>query len=105
MTPVPRVVCRSGFLTVTFLSPGVAEVVLSDIETFSTGWAAGFGGSTSVGAKLTVTPPVTVTRRWLAYPGPPVSGPGSKNSDPATGLSAVPVNVTVAAVDPWHNTA
>jgi len=40
---------------------------------------------------FTVTPPLTAACRRLGYPGPPVSGPGSKNSDPATD---VPASVT-----------
>src|SRR4029077_9810418 len=32
------------------------------------------------GNGLTVTPPDTVAVMWFANPGPPVSGPGSKNS-------------------------
>src|SRR5262245_11782169 len=44
---------------------------------------------------LTVTPPpFTTAARWLAYPGLPVSGPGSKNSEPE---AEVPVIVTFTA--------
>jgi len=46
---------------------------------------------------LTVTPPVTAAEMWFGYPGPPVSGPGSKNPEPA---DDVPVMITLTELCP-----
>src|SRR5213594_3770194 len=80
--PVPIVAWPSGFVMVTFCAPGVAPVVFSDSVAWSTRLVEGLPGMTMLvdGNGLTVTPPVTVAAMWFAYPGPPVSGPGSKNS-------------------------
>src|SRR5258705_7280555 len=79
---IPVVDCRSGLVIVTFCVPGVAEVVFSDSVACRTRLVAGLPGTTMfvAGKGLTLTPPVTVAVRWEAKPGPPVSGPGSKNS-------------------------
>src|SRR5438093_12468848 len=74
----------SGLVTVTVRSPGAAQ---AEILTFMVMFVI-FENVTL----LTVTPPpLTAAARWLGYPGPPVSGPGSKNYEPAV---EVPVMTT-----------
>jgi len=73
---------------VTFFAPVVAAVVLRLKVT-----EVAFVNV----ALLTLTPPVTVAVRWFRNPGPPVSGPGSKNPDPETD---VPVIVTDVEASP-----
>ena len=67
-------------MTLTVFRPGVTGgMVLRERATSVTRWVAGLAGSTML-ALFTVTPPVTRAEMWFAYPGPPASGPGSKNS-------------------------
>src|SRR5262245_12964790 len=58
---------------VTFFAPVEAPVV----SRVSVTWV----GSVKA-APVTVTPPETEAAMWFAYPGPPGSGPGSKNPEP-----------------------
>src|SRR6266568_2705865 len=79
----------SGLVTVIVRSPGAAQpeiltfmVILVMLEKVML---------------LTVTPPPLMDAAiWLGYPGPPVSGPGSKNSEPA-----VEVPVMTTSTDDW----
>src|SRR5687768_11156680 len=87
--PMPVMAWPSGLVTVTFLAPGVAPIV----RRFSVTWV----GETKV-TEFTATPPVTAAAMRFAKPGPPGSGPGSKNSEPATD---VPVMVTLTDGRPW----
>ena len=80
MQPLPTTLWPSGLVMVTFFRPLVLAVTFSVTDV----------GPLKV-TLFTVTPPLTAACRRLGYPGPPVSGPGSKNSDPATD---VPASVT-----------
>src|SRR5258705_13383366 len=107
--------CPSGLMSETAFVPGVEAVVFSESATDSTRCVAGFAGMTML-ALLTVTLPVAVATKRLRYPGPPVSGPGSKNSGHAPPemhrpfvhvgavQSSVPVSVKGAAVTPLQTT-
>ena len=98
---------------VTDFRPGVAAVVLRESATSVTRWVSGFAGITML-ALLTVMPPFTEAEIRFANPGPPVSGPGSKNSGhgpppvhrPLVHVGAAqisePTTVTGTAVPPAH---
>ena len=80
----------SGFVTVTSLNPtGVPTVEMFSVICV---------GESNV-TEFTVTPPLTVAARRFRKPGPPVSGPGSKNSAPTV---EVPVMVTLT--EDWPST-
>src|SRR5207245_2872619 len=68
----------SGLVMDTFLRPLVVAVTLSVTDV----------GLLKV-TLFTVTPPLTVACKRFGYAGPPASGPGSKNSEPATDVPAV----------------
>src|SRR6266446_8354952 len=72
----------SGLVTVMVRSPGAAH---ADTVTFIIMLVM-----LEKVTLLTVTPPPLIAAAiWLEYPGPPVSGPGSKNSDPAVELPVI----------------
>jgi hypothetical protein len=83
-------------VTVTFFAPVVAAVVFRESVTCVTGVVEGEPGTT-MAVLLTVTLPVTEEPMWFVKPGPPVSGPGSKNSEPEVD---VPVTVTLTEERP-----
>ena len=85
----------------TFFVPVVAAVVFKERVSCVTGVVEGLPGITML-ALLTTTPPVTDAAMWFAYPGPPVSGPGSKNSEPD---ADVPVRVAETDERPVHTAA
>ena len=91
MQPVPTTLWPSGLVRVTFLVPFELELMFSVTDV----------GLLNV-TLLTITPGVTLAVRRL-YPGPPVSGPGSKKPEPA---DEVPVMVTFCGdVVTWAGTA
>src|SRR2546427_4170877 len=91
MQPVPTTLWPSGLVRVTFFVPFEPALTFSVTEV----------GLLNV-TLLTITPGVTVAVRRL-YPGPPVSGPGSKNSEPP---DEVPVMVTFCGeLVTWAGTA
>src|SRR5438876_212968 len=72
----------SGLVTVMVRSPGAAH---ADTVTFIVMLVM-----LEKVMLFTVTPPPLIDAAiWLGYPGPPVSGPGSKNSDPAVELPVI----------------
>ena len=91
--PTPVANWASGLVIVTLLAPVVALTVESVSVTCV--------GSVKL-TLFTTTPPVTDAPMRFAYPGPPVSGPGSKNSEPEDEL---PVIVTLVEDKPWQTVA
>jgi hypothetical protein len=77
----------SGFVTVMVRAP-VAALARTVILMMIFVWFE------KVMLLMATPPPFTTAVRWLAKPGPPVSGPGSKNSDPEM---EVPVMTTLVA--------
>jgi hypothetical protein len=85
--PEPVASWPSGFVIVAFFDP-VPALVVSRSRVRCVG---------SVYVTLfTATPPFTAAEMWLGKPGPPVSGPGSKNPEPA-----VDVPVIWTLTDDW----
>ncbi len=84
----PFALWPSGLVMATVFSPAVAAVV-SRLRVNCVGLVKV--------TELTVTPPLTEAAMWLAKPGPPVSGPGSKKPEPDV---EVPVTVTETAAWP-----
>src|SRR6058998_2690870 len=83
---VPVLDWPSGFVTVTSLVPHIAPTV--DTSTVSC-------VGVSKARELTETLPLMATAMCFWKPGPPVSGPGSKNSDPETDAPATIIGADV----------
>src|SRR5215472_10347277 len=82
--------CPSGFGTVSDCGPAIAVTGTVTLTVI----LVGFANVTL----LTITPPLTAAAIWLEKPGPPVSGPGSKNSEPPI---EVPVMTRLMLVWRW----